>query len=146
MHYVGNNHLAFDSQSLGFPSILGCQAVCFHVTGGLYGFHDMRSFGGAAVDTAKAKAFKTWAKANGPGIAAGQALYGVINQQHGYTQDAAGELEWKTMLLGVATALKFGGPVYGVRVISHVGKADSLYVQLDLAGGAVSISYTPASR
>ncbi|MHB8476553.1 MAG: hypothetical protein ACYDBZ_09750 [Steroidobacteraceae bacterium] len=140
MHYVGNNHVAFDPQALGFPSILGCQAVCFHVAGGLYGFHDMKSVGGVAVDATKAQAFATWAAHHGPGIAAGQALYGVINQSHQYTHNAAGEREWKTMLLGVATALAFVGPVYGARITSHVGKADSLYVRFDLAGAEVSIA------
>jgi hypothetical protein len=147
MHYVGNNHIAFDQQSLAFPSIKGCQAVCFHAHGGLYGFHDYKGAGGAGVDSEKAAAFAAWAGINGTGdITQGQALYGVINQEHQYSRDTAGEQAWQTMLLGVATALNFTGPIYGVRITSHVGKSDSLYVRCDLAGGQVQISWKRWSK
>ncbi|MDM0112610.1 hypothetical protein QTI66_10660 [Variovorax sp. J22R133] len=147
MHYVGNNHVAFDTQSLGFPSIQSCQAVCFQVTGGLYGFHDYKGSGGAQVDAAKARAFAGWASTNGSaGIANGIALYGVINQEHQYTHDQAGAQDWKTMLLGVAQELRFDGPVYGVRITSHVGASDSLYVRFDIAGNDVRISYKRWSK
>ncbi|MDH6146540.1 MULTISPECIES: hypothetical protein [Paraburkholderia] len=142
MHYVGNNHVAFDTQSLGFPSIKGCQAVCFQVSGGLYGFHDYKGAGGAGVDDAKAHAFASWAEQQGTAdITARVALYGVINQEHQYTHDTSGEQDWKAMLLGVARELGFDGPVYGVRVTSHVGKADSLYVRFDRVHDTMRISY-----
>ena len=147
MHYVGNNHVAFDTQSLGFPSIQGCQAVCLHVTGGLYGFHDYKGSGGDEVDAAKAKAFAVWAGANGTAsLDGGIALYGVINQAHQYTRNQAGEQEWKRMLLRVAQELGFDGPIYGVRITTHVGKADSLYVRFDVAGNDVRISYKRWSK
>jgi hypothetical protein len=147
MHYVGNNHVAFDAQSLGFPSIQSCQAVCLQVAGGLYGFHDYKGSGGAGVDAAKAKAFAGWAQANGTAdVDGGVALYGVVNQAHQYTHDHSGEQEWKTMLLGVAQELGFDGPIYGVRITAHVGKADSLYVRFDLVGNDVRISYKRWSK
>lgn len=43
MHWVHENQMAFDPAGLGFPSILGCQAICFHTSRGLYGFHDVKS-------------------------------------------------------------------------------------------------------
>lgn len=147
MHYVGNNHVAFDTQSLGFPSIQSCQAVCFQVTGGIYGFHDYKGAGGAGVDDEKAKAFAQWAKANGSADAEdGIALYGVINQEHQYTRDQAGEHDWRTMLVGVADRLEFDGPIYGVRITTHVGRADSLYVRFDVVGHDVRISYKRWSK
>lgn len=147
MHYVGNNHVAFDPQSLGFPSIQSCQAVCFQVNGGLYGFHDYKGSGGVEVDKAKASAFAQWARANGTAsLDGGVALYGVINQSHQYTRDRAGEQEWRTMLLDVSDRLRFDGSIYGVRVTSHVGRADSLYVRFDIVGSDVRISYKRWSK
>ena len=67
MHWVYENQMAFDNAELGFPSILGCQAICFHTTRGLYGFHDMKSgtqtAGGmtsAQVSDAKLAIFAKW--------------------------------------------------------------------------------------
>lgn len=147
MHFVGNNHVAFDTQSLGFPSIQSCQAVCFQVAGGIFGFHDYKGAGGVGVDSEKAKAFADWASKNGTGDPThGVALYGVINQTHQYTRDHLGVQDWQSMLLGVAQELSFGGPVYGARITSHVGKSDSLYVRFDLIGNDVRISYKRWSK
>ena len=121
--------------------------MCVLVTGGLSGFHDYKGSGGDEVDAAMAKAFAVWAGANGTAsLDGGIALYGVINQAHQYTRNQAGEQEWKTMLLRVAQELGFGGPIYGVRITTHVGKADSLYVRFDVAGNDVRISYKRWSK
>jgi hypothetical protein len=96
MHWVHENQMAFDNAQLGFPSILGCQAICFHTSRGLYGFHDLKTGGQASGMTAaqasdaKLKIFAKWVKDDCFQIGeTGIALYGVINRDEQYNPDAA---------------------------------------------------------
>lgn len=147
MLYLGNNHIGFDTQTLAFPSILGCQAVVYQTTQGIYGFHDMKGGGGADVDPAKATAFAQWVQAHNI-LHATQALqiYGVINQTHQYGKDTAGKAAWLAMLTGIATALGFNGHIYGVRLTAHVAKTDSVYVRYDINGTKCTIRYKRWSK
>jgi hypothetical protein len=158
MHWVYENQMAFDNSELGFPSILGCQAICFHTTRGLYGFHDLKSgtqtadgMTGAQVSDAKLQIFAKWVTdAFQPGER-GVALYGVINRDEQYNPDAAGNADWKGVLLGLAGQLAFTGPVLGSRINSHLEKKSSdkdksVYVQFDLAGNTCSVGFKRWSK
>jgi hypothetical protein len=147
MLYLGNNHIGFDTQALGFPSVMGCQAVVYQTRQGIYGFHDMKGGGTADVDAAKADAFRSFVQGHHMAHATDALqIYGVINQTQQYGKDAAEVQKWRTMLLGIATALGFHGPVYGFRVDKHVSKNDSLYIRYDVDGNKCIIRYKRWSK
>ncbi len=147
MLYLGNNHIGFDTQALGFPSIKACQAVVYQTRQGLYGFHDMKGGGGDDVDLAKATAFAQWVQGHDITHAANALqIYGVINRTHQYGADSNGMAAWRTMLVKVATALNFTGPIHGFRVDSHVAKNDSIYVRYDVHGTQCTIRYKRWSK
>jgi hypothetical protein len=149
--------MAFDTAELGFPSILGCQAICFHTTRGLYGFHDLKSGThgdetAAQVSDAKLQIFAKWVKDDclqrGE---TGIALYGIINRDEQYHPDAAGNADWKSVLLGLAGHLTFTGPVLGSRINSHLEKKSSkqeksVYVEFSLAGNVCSVGFKRWSK
>jgi hypothetical protein len=147
LKYLGNNHIGFDSNSLGFPSILGCQAIVYQTRQGLFGFHDMRT-GSTPLLTyeqvvaLKIQQFAAWVQNHSINHGT-QALhlYGVINQAHQYSDDTAGNTNWRNMLQWVATALNFQGPIHGYRVTSHVEKNDSIYVRYDVNGDECTIGF-----
>lgn len=150
--------MAFDHASLGFPSILGCQAICFQTSRGLYGFHDAKSgqrgtMTVTGVSNAKLKIFAKWVTDGFQTGETGVALYGVINRDEQYNPDSAGNAEWKTVLLGLAgdDALGFAGPVMGARINSHLEKKSSeedksAYVQFDLAGNTCTVAFKRWSK
>jgi hypothetical protein len=158
MHWVHENQMAFDNAQVGFPSILGCQAICFHTTRGLYGFHDLKTSGQASgltaaqASDAKLKIFAKWVKDDCFQIGeTGIALYGIINRDEQYSPDAAGNADWKSVLLGLAGHLTFTGPVLGFRINNHLEKKTSdkdksVYVQFDLAGTACSVGFKRWSK
>jgi len=158
MHWVHENQMAFDAAALGFPSILGCQAICFHTTRGLYGFHDAKSgqrgtLTATDVSDAKLKIFAKWVTDSFQTGETGIALYGVINRDEQYNPDAAGNAEWKAVLLGLAGtgALGFTGDVSGARINSHLEKKSSdkdksAYVQFDLAGNDCTVGFKRWSK
>ena len=151
MHYVYENQYAFDAGSLGFPSILGCQAICFHTSRGLYGFHDAKSgarLGMSAADVSNAKLaeFAGWVQGEMQAGETGTALIGVINQGEQYTASTAGNAEWKAVLTGLATSLGFAGDIRGARVSSHVESGGSIYVQFDVAGNDCAVGFKRWSK
>lgn len=142
MIYVGNNHVGFDREALGFPSVLGCQAVVYQTRAGLFGFHDMKGGGGVDVDPAKAKAYAQWVQATSINFQSqALCLWGVINQTHQYGSDQQGMAAWKTMLVGVAKAIKFKGPIRGVRLTRHLDPTDSVYIRYDVVGTGCRIRF-----
>jgi hypothetical protein len=160
MHFVHENQMAFDPAALGFPSILGCQAICLQTSRGLYGFHDFKSgtqqLGGTSsteVSNKKLGVFANWVTGL---LQVGEtpvALYGVINRDEQYNPDSAGNAEWKGVLLGLAGAFvpKFTGDVFGTRINNHLekkssGKDKSVYVQFDLAGNTCSVGFKRWSK
>ena len=158
MHFVHENQMAFDAQKLGFPSILGCQAICFHTSRGLYGFHDLKSSPrGTATSTQisgdKLLVFAQWVKGLFQTGETGVALYGVINRDEQYNPDTAGNAEWKSVLLGLVgpTALNFAGDVFAARINSHLEKktsekAKSAYVEFELAGNLCTVGFKRWSK
>lgn len=160
MHTVHENQMAFDPAALGFPSILGCQAICFHTSRGLYGFHDAKSGSQGRTDlkptdvsTAKLGVFATWVTKEFQTGEKGVALYGIINRDEQYNPDASGNADWKAVLLGLAGngALGFTGDVYGARINSHLEKKSSekeksVYVQFDLAGNQCTVGFKRWSK
>jgi len=158
MHFIHENQMAFDATGLGFPSILGCQAICLHTSRGLYGFHDAKSgvrgdMSATEVSNAKLGVFATWVTGLLQPGETRIALYGVINRDEQYNPDAAGNAEWKAVLLGLAGAFvpKFTGDVYGTRINNHLEKKTSdkdksVYVQFDLAGNACSVGFKRWSK
>lgn len=156
MHHVHENQMAFDPASLGFPSILGCQAICFHTSRGLYGFHDLKSGSNqtmteAEAGAAKLRTFANWVTGLFQHGEVGVALFGVINRDEQYNPDTAGNAEWKGVLLGLAGSLVFTGAVYGARITSHLEKKSSdkeksVYVQFDLAGGNCRVGFKRWSK
>lgn len=81
----------------------------------------------------------------------GVALYGVINRDEQYNPDAAGNAEWKSVLLGLAGNLVFTGDVLGARINSHLEKKTSdkdksVYVQFDLAGNDCTLGFKRGSK
>jgi len=156
MHFVHENQMAFDTAGLGFPSILGCQAICYHTSRGLYGFHDAKSgqrgtMTATQVSNAKLGVFATWVTSLFQIGEAPIALYGVINRDEQYNPDTAGNAEWKAVLLGLSGALGFTGAVYGSRINNHLEKKSSsedksVYVQFDLAGNACTVGFKRWSK
>ena len=150
--------MAFDHTCLGFPSILGCQAICFQTSRGLYGFHDAKSgqrgtMTVTGVSNAKLKIFAKWVTDGFQTGETGVALYGIINRDEQYNPDAAGNAEWKAVLLGVAgtDALGFAGPVLGARINSNLEKKSSekdksAYVQFDLVGNNCTVAFKRWSK
>lgn len=154
MHYLPENNCGFDPSSLGFPSIKGCQAICYQTTRGLYGFHDYKA-GGAFYDNdddavtkskKKLQAFASWVASQSQIGETGVAIYGVINRTHQYTSDTAGNQEWGNVLRDLANSLGFGGSVKGARVSSHVKPDDSIYVVYDTTGGSMKIGFKRWSK
>jgi hypothetical protein len=156
MHWIHENQMAYDPGSLGFPSILGCQAICLHTSRGLYGFHDAKSgqrgtMTPTQVSDAKLAVFANWVTGK---FATGEtaiALYGVINRDEQYNPDAAGNAEWKSVLLGLAGSLTFTGDVFGARINSHLEKKTSqedksAYVQFDLNGNVCTAAFKRWSK
>jgi len=158
MHFVHENQMAFDPAGLGFPSILGCQAICFHTSRGLYGFHDAKSaprgtMSATDVSDEKLGVFANWVTGL---LQLGEtpvALYGVVNRDEQYNPDTAGNAEWKAVLLGFAGSLEpvFTGDVYGARINSHLerkssDKDKSVYVQFDLAGNECCLGFKRWSK
>lgn len=159
MHIVPENQMAYDATALGFPSILGCQAICLQTSRGLYGFHDLKTsektlnIGGSLTaqqaGDAKLTEFANWVNGKLRQNETVTALYGVINRGEQYIPSPSGNADWKSVLLGLANALNFNGPVYGARINSHVekkGAERSVYVQFDQAGGVVSVGYKRWSK
>jgi hypothetical protein len=147
MKYIGNNHIGFDANALGFPSVKGCQVVVYQTTNGLYGFHDMKGGGGLDIDTAKANAFAFWVQNHHQThFQESIRLFGVINQTHQYYNTTAGNTQWRNMLIGIANALRFSGPIHGVRITDHVGANDSLYIRFDVNQNNCQIRYKRWSK
>ena len=154
MEFIGENKYGFDANSLGFPSILGCQAICFQTSRGLYGFHDAKSGTSGArahltplqVSDDKLRVFAGWVGSQLQRGETGVAVYGVINRDEQYSPNTQGNTDWKNVLLGLANALTFTGGVYGARVASHVEKKGSIYVQFDLAGTTVTSGFKRWSK
>jgi hypothetical protein len=113
MRYLGDRHVGFDPQELGFPSLDGCQGIVYVTDAGLFGFHNL---GGAAkVDWEdRAKAFALYVSGHPQGNSPGRALYGACYapDRRGY-----GTTDWKTMWRGelteIASRLGFTGKIYG---------------------------------
>jgi len=160
MHFIHENQMAFDPAGLGFPSILGCQAICLHTSRGLYGFHDAKTgtqtHGGKSstqVSDEKLRVFATWVTGL---LQVGEtriSLYGVINRDEQYNPDTAGNAEWKAVLLGLAGAFVpiFTGAVYGARINNHLEKKTSdkdksVYVQFDLSGNTCTAGFKRWSK
>lgn len=153
MHYVPENQLAYDATGLGFPSIFGCQAICYQTTRGLYGFHDLKAGkqgnGGMTllqVSDAKLGEFATWIGTKLQIGETGVALFGVINKSEQYAADASGNNDWKNVLLGLANQLTFTGDVYGGRINSHLDKNGSAYVEFNLNGGVCTAGFKRWSK
>jgi hypothetical protein len=156
VHYIHENQMAFDAAALGFPSILGCQAICLHTSRGLYGFHDAKSGQRGAmtltdVSNAKLAVFANWVTSRTGVGERSIALYGVINRDEQYNPDAAGNAEWKGVLLGLAGSLRFTGDVYGARINGHLEKKSSdkdksAYVQFDVAGNNCMVGFKRWSK
>lgn len=154
MHHIHENQMAFDTGSLGFPSILGCQAICVHTSRGLYGFHDAKSgargtLTGVQVSDAKLSIFATWVASKMQPTETQTAIYGVINRSEQYTASATGNADWATVLTNLAQAMNFTGDVYGARINSHVekkGNERSVYVEFNLAGNDVTVGFKRWSK
>ena len=154
MHYVDENHLAFDPASLGFPSILGCQAICLQTSRGLYGFHDYKSGTQGRLEDAtpldvsndKLTLFARWIADHKDPNEVFVALYGVINRAQQYATTVSGVADWESVLMGLASALEFTGDVYGARLNSHLGTNDSAYVQFDLVGPSCAVGFKRWSK
>jgi hypothetical protein len=154
LDYIGENNLAFDPGALGFPSIMGCQAICLHTSRGLYGFHDYKSGkqGGRddmtplEVSNQKLSVFADWVTDKKADTEEMMNLYGVINRGEQYAASSGGNAGWKSVLVGLANSLKFTGPVYGARINSHIATGESAYVQFDLLDSKVAVGFKRWSK
>lgn len=134
MLFLNSNDYGFDAQSLGFPSVMGCQALVLLTSQGLYGLHDLKA-GAAEAARLKIEFFADWVRATFAAKGGGNKLrlYGVINNTQQYTNNAFGNGEWDAMLRHLAEALEFDGPISKYRVNKHIDRKGSIYIRFDNA-------------
>ncbi|MCX9158075.1 hypothetical protein OPU71_18285 [Niveibacterium sp. 24ML] len=134
MLFLNSNDYGFDSQTLGFPSVMGCQALVLLTSHGLYGLHDLKA-GTAEAARHKIEFFADWVKGALAAKGGGDKLrlYGVINHTQQYTNNTFGNGEWDAMLLHLAGALEFDGPISKYRVSKHIDRDGSIYIRFDNA-------------
>lgn len=119
MQYLGEREIAFDMNSIGFPSIQGCRAIVLLTAGGLFGFHLSGN-----LTTGKNTAFAQFVSGHPQG-GAQRALYvaGKVGFTHTTLDQAKAEIK------EVATALGYTGPCYWVE-LSQIASS-GIYVQFD---------------
>ena len=136
MLHLSMNQVGFDARALGFPSVLGCNAIVLQTRQGLIGLHN---YGGDSPDqfAPRAAAFKAFAqRCNIVHSAHGCNLYSTINVRHSNrSKDGLDKKIWKDELVAFAKALNFAGPIVLVALRQHVGGLqDSVYIQYELNG------------
>jgi hypothetical protein len=134
MLHLNSNDYGFDSQSLGFPSVMGCQALVLLTSQGLYGLHDLKT---AWPESARLKV-ETWGTSvdntfNLKGGGQKLKLYGVINNTQQYVDSTDGNNDWDDMLRHAAQALSFTGEICKYRINKHIDKKGSVYIRFDVA-------------
>ena len=134
MKYLMEHETAFDSTTLGFPSIQGCHAIVYQTKSGIYGFHVAGGSGNNRWPY-NARHFAQFIRQHGGGIAKGSRLYGVTyigNNQRGYSAPA--RTNWKNELVEFATALSYTGKISGYDLDKTLAQGTSAYVEYRVNG------------
>jgi hypothetical protein len=144
VRYLLEHEAGFDTERLGYPSILGCIAICYLTDVGLFGFHNAGN-SAPAHWRKRADAFGQFVR--GFGKCSGRALYGVSfvgNNDRGYTPGKVTQ-DWKQELKTFAKVLHFGGKVsgYDLAQTGFQNNKHSAYVEFRKVGAACYIYVKP---
>jgi len=142
---LDTNDVGFDSRKIGFPSLKTCMAIVYQMNTGLLGWHD--AYANSKAFTSKCGQFQTFVQNKTINFwSAGENLFGLINREERFNDNGDGLQRWTSELTEVAEALKFKGPIWGVRIASHVArlnsitqkdaKMDSLYAEFEFDPGS----------
>jgi hypothetical protein len=144
MKYLMEHEAGFDAQSLGYPSVQGCHAICLVAQEGMFGLHN---YGGSdpARFQDRATRFRNFVLANtGNAMPNVWHLYGasfVGNNQRGYPGPAAPAARWRQELEAFAAQFNYAGPISGCDLAAWLPGANvSAYVEYNLLGQGCSIS------
>lgn len=135
MKFLMEHEMGFDANELGFPSIMGCHAVVYQTSAGLYGFHIA---GGSGNDQWMENANVFCQFVNGHGGLAHPAtrLYGasfVGNNARGYSLPA--KQNWIGELTAIANALNYNGKISGYDLYKLLkDQSSSAYVEYRVNG------------
>ena len=148
MLQLNSNDYGYDGQTLGFPSVMGCQAIVLLTSQGLYGLHDLKA-GTAAAAKIKADFWTNWVVTTmgQKGKVQMHKLYGVINNEHQYGATTEGNDDWDKTLRYISEQLGFDGDICKYRITTHIDKGGSLYIRFDDAhDGTCTIQYKRWSK
>ena len=140
MKYLMEHEIAFDSTSLGFPSIQGCHAIVYQTPAGIYGYH-VAGGSGSNRWPSNARHFAQFVRTHGGLVGRGSRLYGVTyigNNQRGYSAPA--KTNWKNELVAFATALAYTGKISGYDLDKTLAQGTSAYVEYIVNGNKCDIS------
>lgn len=151
MLHLYNNQVGYDRTALGFPSVMGCNAIVYQTPQAIFGLHN---YGGTEKSSLvpRADAFRRYVQStNIAHEGTGKHLYSVIHGEHRYYDKDKYNAEWEDELKAIAQALKHRGPIHLVRVVKHISAStvkDGLYIQFNINKvlGGCSISYKRWSK
>lgn len=122
------HEVGFDVNELGFPSIMGCHAIVYQTSIGIFGYHVAGS-SRSDLWQPSANGFQAFVQSLGGLNTPGSRLYGVTfsgNNQRGYAGDK--KKSWKAELFTFAKALNYNGKISGYDLSKKYGRNDSAYV------------------
>lgn len=153
MIQLWGDEFGYDPEKIGFPSVLGCHAIVYLTTEGLFGFHNM----GGTDKKDRGAWLAEFAKTNFVSATKGIHLYSACSRTDGSGKvNARGYSKptlksWQEEMKTFAKALNFKGPISGFDVDKAAGwptivkgtDRDSAYFEFRKAGSACTIHYCP---
>jgi hypothetical protein len=143
-----NNHVGFDRNALGFPSVDSCNAIVYQTRQGLCGLHN---YGGDSPQQyeSRAAAFTAFIQqCNMLHMDQSRSLYSVINSTKRYdcTKQVTRQL-WVAEMRAFSTSLNFTGTVHLIALKAHLD-GGPVYIQYDLNnnGDGCDVSYKKYSK
>jgi hypothetical protein len=133
MKYLMEHEVGFDVNVLGFPSIMGCHAIVYQTSMGIFGYHVAGS-SRSELWQPSANGFQSFVQSLG-GRTPGSRLYGVTfsgNNQRGYEGDKKNS--WKAELITFADTLNYKGRISGYDLSKTLGRDASAYVEYRVNG------------
>ncbi|MGQ0649011.1 MAG: hypothetical protein ACT4P7_15760 [Gemmatimonadaceae bacterium] len=142
MIYLLEHKVGFHATGIGFPSISGCHAIVAQTANGLFGYH---SYGGSTATAyqPRSRAFAGFVTGHAQtGPCAGLYSAAFRTMRYGSAQT---KVDWRQEIQEYARALGYTGKIRGLDLTGLVPRAGdvdpSAYVQFDLVGGSVNVSY-----
>lgn len=137
--FLKEHQVGFDTQRIGFPGLGDCMAVAMLTQAGLYGFH----FTPTTTDQIKVvRAFVERQRLFSGVPDDALHLYGSCRFGRRFSSAPDPEQAWRTLMTGVAQALRYQGPVTGcdLSAVKHGERDDatgkSVYLEYSRTPGA----------